>query len=149
MSRDLTDALSKLFIKLGGKLSDSKENKGPVDYIDDITDIVEPGSGGNNPSYFIVTFSYDEDVDKWEADKTFNEIKNAYEKGKLILFALADSCDVHIALYRDDGDFQRFECIIQEVVPNDSMVEMHYWFIEYSDNNIEVISTDAQISLNS
>lgn len=148
MSRDLTDALSKLFIKLGGKLSDSKENKGPVDYIDDITDIVEPG-GGNDSSYFLVTISYNEDSDNWSADKTFNEIKNAYEKGNLILFAIADSSDVHIALYKDYDNLQCFECQIQEVNPNESLVEVYYWFIQYSDSNIDVVSASAEIPLNS
>jgi len=42
MSRDLTDALSKLYIKLGGQPSESKENKNVMDYIDDITGVVIP-----------------------------------------------------------------------------------------------------------
>lgn len=91
MSRDLTDALSKLFIKLGGKTSDSKENKGPVDYIDDITDIVEPGGGGGGSDVYIVNFVdyYDEqDVEHYSIDDTFENIVSAYQSGKIVLAKL-------------------------------------------------------------
>lgn len=42
MSKDLTDALSKLYIKLGGETSIIQENKNVMDYIDDITSVVIP-----------------------------------------------------------------------------------------------------------
>ena len=42
MSKDLTDALSKLYIKLGGENSIIQENKNVMDYIDDITNVVIP-----------------------------------------------------------------------------------------------------------
>lgn len=87
MSRNLTDALSKLFIKLGGKLSDSKENKGPVDYIDDITSIVEPGGGGDSDIYILeYEFGFDEeDQPVYSVNDTFDNLVNAYKSGKIVL----------------------------------------------------------------
>lgn len=113
MSRDLTDALSKLFIKLGGKLSDSKENKGPVDYIDDITDIVEPGGGDSGVC--IVTFTYN-DNNEFVTDKTFNEVLSAHNNGAIVIFRILSddvNCNDAIADYWHDNenDIDYFESI--------------------------------------
>lgn len=100
MSRDLTDALSKLFIKLGGKLSDSKENKGPVDYIDDITDIVEPGGGGGGSDSLTVTFTQSEDGESYTCDKSYNDIRTAVENGKMVIG--------HYHVLYNDGHYYTF-----------------------------------------
>ncbi len=103
MSRDLTDALSKLFIKLGGKLSDSKENKGPVDYIDDITDIVEPGGGGGDNNILVVhpTMSDQGMV----LNKTYSEIDAAATSGKVVFFVAPNgSSDI----LKKDGDYYQW-----------------------------------------
>lgn len=103
MSRDLTDALSKLFIKLGGKISDSKENKGPVDYIDDITNIVEPGGGGGGSSDIFIVKILTEGIwnteqenlslvnySSFSSDKSYDDIVEAYNSGKSILFNIEE-----------------------------------------------------------
>lgn len=92
MSRDLTDALSKLFIKLGGKTSDSKENKGPVDYIDDITDIVKPDSGSE---FYIVTFTFTDSSDgnPYSCNRSFEDIKTAIKNGKIVMGHYYNSAD--------------------------------------------------------
>lgn len=137
MSRDLTDALSKLFIKLGGKTSDSKENKGPVDYIDDITDIVEPGSSGA----FDVTFSFNESTETWSANKTFTEVKAAYDNGSAIIFIIENSSTCHLAVYIDETSC--FECQLTEIsVPN-----LYQWFIEYSADNLSVTISEHILSI--
>lgn len=146
MSRNLTDALSKLFIKLGGKTSDSKENKGPVDYIDDITDIVEPGGGGggNISPYFIVSFSYNESTEKYEADKTFAEVKEAYDNGSLIIFTLEDTADIGIAKLSGDT----FECQIYEISNNEKYIDIYNFFFEYSSENCSVDEYSSHIDIN-
>ena len=96
MSRDLTDALSKLFIKLGGKLSDSKENKGPVDYIDDITNIVEPGGGGSEPLVIEGSVSTWPTTDSGSSenieidDLNVSDLHDAVINHKSIIFRLID-----------------------------------------------------------
>lgn len=88
MSRDLTDALSKLFIKLGGKTSDSKENKGPVDYIDDITNIVEPGDGSGDSGVLLIPYTIGGDETTGPiitVSKTFSEMRQAWKDGKTLI----------------------------------------------------------------
>ena len=174
MSVGIQDALAKLYLKLGGDPEKIKENKNVTDYVDDLADvfkllielpIVNKTDNGkilkvvngkwnkaeeSSSSYFLVKFSFNESTENWDADKTFSEIKNAYEKGNIILFAIADSCDVHIALYEDYGDSQSFICQIQEVTLSDQNVEIYTWFISYNSNNgLEVTPNDASIPLNS
>lgn len=104
MSRDLTDALSKLFLKLGGKTSDSKENKGPVDYIDDITDIVEPSGGGIE--FFDVIYTKASESDDASINKTFEELVAAHKANKIIRLNIGDTKQ-----YIDDVTFSNISMI--------------------------------------
>lgn len=149
MSRDLTDALSKLFIKLGGKLSDSKENKGPVDYIDDITGIVEPG-GGSIASYFVVNFSYNESTEKFESDKTFDEVKAAYDKDSLILFSSEDIID--FAHYNSDENAfnaNLMDISIGEISGGDpsNTYDFYSLSIYWTNSNLQVIPCEAHFEM--
>ena len=83
MSRNLTDALSKLYIKLGGQTSNIQENKDVVDYIDDITDTVTPGGGGDSDIFVVEMVPTS--GDSLSSNKTLDEMKEAYASGKKII----------------------------------------------------------------
>ena len=108
MSRDLTDALSKLYIKLGGETGIIQENKNVMDYIDDITSIVTPGGGGGETVYIYINIGNDgagyKDPDFTERF-TVEEYHEAFLKNAILVYyhnSYRHEC--RSLAYFDDGD---------------------------------------------
>lgn len=108
MSRTITDALQKVFLKLGGNVQDIQDNKTVTDYVDDLGEVLESlaelpvvtssdngkilkvvdgkWNKGDAPSNepFIVTITGELDGE-YTIDKTYLQTKEAYLAGKQII----------------------------------------------------------------
>ena len=119
MSRTITDALQKVFLKLGGNVQDIQDNKTVTDYVDDLGEVLEslaelPGvtssdngkilkvvdgkwnkadASGGGIEFFDVNYTkatYGEDV-HGSIDKTFYELVAAFKANKIIRLKIGDT----------------------------------------------------------
>lgn len=115
MSIGINDALSKLYLKLGGNPQDIRENKSITDYIDDLGDVLQslaelPGVSSsdngkvlkvingtwakgdvpNRNEALVINISFDDDTEEYASDKTIGEIYQAFFENK-ILYAKYDN----------------------------------------------------------
>lgn len=106
------NSLKDLYVKLGGSLTDTYEgiaNGVPVADYNVIPDMIEAvtqkaGSGGGGGS-FLVTIAWDETASKYVSDKTYAEIKAAFESGQSVV-AFSDPNVYELA--QVDSGFIRF-----------------------------------------
>lgn len=106
------NSLKDLYVKMGGSLTDTYEgiaNGVPVADYNVIPDMIEAvtqkaGSGGGGGS-FLVTIAWDETTSAYVCDKTYAEIKAAFESGQVVV-AFSDPTIYELA--QVDSDFIRF-----------------------------------------
>ena len=93
---------NKLNINFENQLDNPDIEIGKSEIKVDGNNIVNGGSGGDS-GFFIVTFtfSYPQGEEVVSVDKTYAEIKAAYDAGKLIIFNTSNS--MSIASYVEDG----------------------------------------------
>jgi hypothetical protein len=107
------NSLKDLYVKLGGSLTDTYEgiaNGVPVADYNVIPDMIEAvtqkaGSGGGGGGSFLVTIAWDETASKYVSDKTYAEIKAAFESGQSVV-AFSDPTIYELA--QVDSGFIRF-----------------------------------------
>lgn len=87
------NSLKDLYVKMGGSLTDTYEgiaNGVPVADYNVIPDMIEAitqkaGSGGGGGGSFLVTITWDDTTSKYVCDKTYAEIKAAFESGQAVV----------------------------------------------------------------
>ena len=107
------NSLKDLYVKMGGSLTDTYEgiaNGVPVADYNVIPDMIEAvtqkaGSGGGGGGSFLVTITWDDATSKYVSDKTYAEIKAAFESGQSVV-AFSDP-NVYELIQVDSG-FIRF-----------------------------------------
>lgn len=87
MSKTINEALRNLFLELGGNSSELADNSKISDYIDDLVDVLGNGGGA---SIFNVEFATEDD-ETFTCNKTFEEIKEAYDNGSIIRASVSGS----------------------------------------------------------
>lgn len=108
------NSLKDLYVKMGGSLTDTYDdiaNGVPVadytvipDVIEAITQKADSGGGGGGGT-FLVTITWDDTTSKYVCDKTYAEIKAAFESGQAVV-AFSDPNIYELA--QVDSGFIRF-----------------------------------------
>jgi hypothetical protein len=80
-----------LILALGGDPESMYDNTTVSDYIKDLETAMQAQSGGNEP--FVVTIGYIASEEKYACDKTYTDIKTAFDAGKQIILNWLDSSD--------------------------------------------------------
>lgn len=94
MSKNINEALKNLFLELGGNGSALADNSKISDYIDDLADVL-------SPEPMIVT------VSAGAVDKTFAEIKSAFEAGKNIHLVDGDNVANIVGILKDSDIYAK------------------------------------------